>query len=352
MVGPPPPSWAVEPERARSDEILPGLWRLRLPLPWEGIPHVNAFALARSDGGVTLVDCGGAGDPSCWDALLEALQGAGWGAGDVREVVLTHYHSDHAGPAARLADESGCTVLGHPDHAHFTEAMLRPGRIAAARERRARQEGVPEEHLAGYRTVREEIEGVTCPVMPEPLLEGAVIDSALGPWEVIETPGHAPSHLCLHQPGSGVLIAGDLLAPAFHPYMDYGYTQDPVGEYLASLERVGRMAGVTTVLPGHGRPLHDLGAAIDMWRDGLQQHTEDVAAAVAQGAASGYEVTRQVCGSEAGTIAAVWDLAEIVCYLRHLRIGGRIAREHGPGGEFHYRPTTAVGAVGQALSDR
>ena len=37
-------------ELARADRILPGIWRLRLPLPWPGVPHVNAFAVAAGNG--------------------------------------------------------------------------------------------------------------------------------------------------------------------------------------------------------------------------------------------------------------------------------------------------------------
>jgi glyoxylase-like metal-dependent hydrolase (beta-lactamase superfamily II) len=44
-------------EHGRADRVLPGIFRLRLPLPWPGVPHVNAFALTDSDG-IVLVDTG------------------------------------------------------------------------------------------------------------------------------------------------------------------------------------------------------------------------------------------------------------------------------------------------------
>ena len=44
-------------ELARADRVLPGLWRLRLPLPWPGVPHCNAWAVAAGDG-IVLFDCG------------------------------------------------------------------------------------------------------------------------------------------------------------------------------------------------------------------------------------------------------------------------------------------------------
>ena len=44
-------------ERGRGERILPGLWRLRLPLPWPGVPHCNAWAIQAASG-IVLVDTG------------------------------------------------------------------------------------------------------------------------------------------------------------------------------------------------------------------------------------------------------------------------------------------------------
>src|SRR5438477_12913107 len=44
-------------ELGRGERVVPGLWRLRLPLPWPGVPHCNAWAIA-SGSGIVLVDTG------------------------------------------------------------------------------------------------------------------------------------------------------------------------------------------------------------------------------------------------------------------------------------------------------
>src|SRR4051794_41215713 len=44
-------------EVGRGERLLPGVWRLRLPLPWPGVPHGNAWAVAAGSG-VVLVDTG------------------------------------------------------------------------------------------------------------------------------------------------------------------------------------------------------------------------------------------------------------------------------------------------------
>jgi glyoxylase-like metal-dependent hydrolase (beta-lactamase superfamily II) len=67
------------------------------------------------------------------------------------------------------------------------------------------------------------------PVLPDrDLHAGDLVESALGPWRVVETPGHAPSHICLWPPQAELLLTGDLVTSTYAPYMDYGYSPDPV----------------------------------------------------------------------------------------------------------------------------
>ncbi len=70
------------PEAPRSEKVLPGIWRLRLALPWPGVPHGNVWAI-ESDGGIVLFDTGigGKGGLRRFDL---ALSQAGFGLEDVR----------------------------------------------------------------------------------------------------------------------------------------------------------------------------------------------------------------------------------------------------------------------------
>lgn len=315
---------------------MPGVWRLRLPTAWDGIARVNAYAVERDDGAL-LVDCGSTGDESCWDALVAALAGAGFGIGDVRVLAATHAHSDHIGVAARLVEESGCTFLMHPDHGHMYDVMRDPRAFEAARERRARSEGVPEELLHLYRDVGEEVEGVMAPVPPDgPLVAGVSLESRLGGWDVIETPGHAPSHVCLHQLDHRLLIAGDLVGAGFSPYYDYGLSHDPVAEFLGSLDVIERL-DVDMALPGHGRPVEDVRHAVAEHRAGVAERIAATEEALRAGPASGYEVTARVFGEPSSEMVRVWQFVEVVSYLRHLRVAGRVARDVAPDGTFRHR---------------
>lgn len=342
MVGPPPPSWAIEPARARAFELRPGLWQLRLPLAWPTIPSVNAYAIAQGDG-VILVDCGGAGDDSCRRGLEDALGQAGYRVEDVRVLVGTHTHSDHIGLAAWVIERSGATFLMHPDSGHFYDAIRDPQRIADARGHRARQEGVPEALLEHCRDVREETDGALAAVPPDHgLLDGVTIDSALGPWEVLETPGHCPSHVCLLQRDGGLLIVADLVAAAFAPWFDYGYSADPVAEYLASLDRIERLGPVALAAPGHGRPLESLPVAIARHRAGVAERLGATRAAVAAGPAGAFEITRRVMGEPSDDGAFVWPMTEVMAYLKHLRELGEVTRDTAPVPVGHHAPLDGV----------
>src|SRR5258705_12626775 len=93
---------------ARADRVLPGLWRLRLPLPWPGVPHVNAWAVAGGDG-VVLVDTGLA-DPGALAQLELALKEAVLRLEHIRRFGCTHAHSVHYGLAGTCVDAADVGV--------------------------------------------------------------------------------------------------------------------------------------------------------------------------------------------------------------------------------------------------
>src|ERR671929_1602713 len=226
---------------ARADRILHGLWRLRLPLPWPGVPHVNAWAISAGSG-VVLVDTG-LDEPGAMRQLEHALDEAGLRLEHVRLLVCTHAHSDHYGLAGPIMERSGCELWMHPNHAHMTKAAQDPERAFERRFEVARQSGVPAEVVAQAREARRgQGFGIAEIVMPDrDLVPGVEIETDLGTWQVYETPGHAPSHVVLHQPERGLLLSGDHLLGRVSLYYDYGHSPDPVGEFLGSLDVVGSL---------------------------------------------------------------------------------------------------------------
>src|SRR3954468_7240873 len=309
-------------ELARADRVLPGLWRLRLPLPWPGVPHGNAFAIAAGSG-VVLVDTG-LGGPGALHQLERALHQAGLRLEHVRLLVCTHAHSDHYGLAGPIVAASGCELWMNPNHQHMTEGAEDPERLLERRLEVARQSGVPPEALRRYESQRRgQGIGIEEIVMPHrPLTDGVEVDTDLGRWTVYETPGHAPSHVVLHQPDRKLLLSGDHLLGRVSLYYDYGYTPDPVGEFLRSLDVVADL-DVELVLAGHGRPVREAAALIEANRSEVNHRVEVVRAAISNGAGTPFEIVPAVLGENAPEQMRVsWGLSEVLCYLRHLEALG------------------------------
>ncbi len=147
----------------------------------------------------------------------------------------------------------------HPAWEHVRPMADDPAAALENRIEVARQSGVPAEALERYRESRsgDTETGIDAIVEPDrDLLPGVEVETDLGTWQVYETPGHAPSHVVLHQPERRLLISGDHLLGRTVLFFDHGHTPDPVGEFLRGLDEVEPLE-VDLVLPGHGRPFRD-----------------------------------------------------------------------------------------------
>jgi len=312
-------------ELARAERVIPGLWRLRLPLPWPAVPHINAWAIAAGSG-IVLVDTG-LHEPGAMRQLELALDQAGVRVEHVRLVVCTHAHADHYGQAAPIVKAAGCELWMHPNHEHMTKAAESPEKTLERRIEVARQSGVPAKALEGYEQERRgQGVGVAEVVLPDrELLPGVEIDTDLGRWQVYETPGHAPSHVVLHQPDRRLLISGDHILGRVSLYYDFGYTPDPAGEFLASLDVVEPL-DVQLILAGHGRPVRDLNGLVAANRGRVAERVDRVRGAIAERPRTPFEVVPVLVGEEAPTPMMVsWGLSEVLCYLRHLEVRGEAA---------------------------
>ena len=316
-------------ELARADRVLPGLWRLRLPLPWPGVPHGNAYAIAAGDG-VVLVDTG-LHEPGSLRQLELALDQAGLRLEHVRLIVCTHAHSDHYGQAGPIMERTGAELWMHPNHAHMTKAAEDPELAFERRFEIARQSGVPADALEAYREARGPAKfGIAEIVLPDTeLLPGVEVHTDLGTWQVHETPGHAPSHVVLHQPERGLLLSGDHLLGRVSLYYDFGYTPDPAGEFLSSLDVVDRLP-VQLVLAGHGRPVRDARALTQANRKAIGQRFDRIRAALSNGPRTAFDVVPEMLDAELpGPMMIGWGLTEALCYLNHLELAGEVERVDG-----------------------
>ncbi len=308
-------------EVGRGERVLPGAWRLRLPLPWPGVPHCNAWAIAAGDG-IVLVDTG-THEPGSLAHLERALDQVGLRLEHVRLVVCTHAHADHCGQAHPIADRAGCEVWAHPNHQHFSAYADDPEAAHARRVEIARQSGVPKDPPHRGRPL------AAGPLKPDrDLLPGLDVETDLGPWSVHETPGHAPSHVCLFQPDRRVLLSGDHLLGRVSLYFDYGHTPDPVGEFVGSLDTVEAL-NARLALSGHGRPFADVAEHIAANRRRVAERLDATLAGLAGGPLTPYDLAPVVYGDAFRPEVAGWLLSKLLCYLTHLEATGAVRRLEG-----------------------
>jgi glyoxylase-like metal-dependent hydrolase (beta-lactamase superfamily II) len=313
---------AAKRELGRGERVLPGVFRLRLPLPWPGVPHCNAWALRAGDG-VVLFDTG-MHQPDSLANLERALAMCNLRLEDTRLIVCTHAHSDHCGQAPIIAERAGCDIWMHPSHELLKGMVEDPEAVFARRLEVARQSGVPAEPLQRYaaegKPRQTGFAGVIEPARE--LIDGVTVTTDLGEWIVYETPGHSPSHVCLFQPDRRLLISGDHLLGRISLYFEYGNSPDPVGEFLRSLDVVQGL-GARLCLPGHGRTFADVHAHIEGNRKLVHERLERVTEALRQGPLTAFEIVPQVYGDSLSQQNAHWLLSKILSYLTHLQAVGR-----------------------------
>jgi len=318
------------PEAPRTEKALPGVWRLRLPLPWPGVPHGNAWAVA-SDGGIVLFDTG-IGGKGRMRQLDLALAQAGFGLEDVRLLVCTHSHSDHYGLAAPIVDGAGCELWMHPAWEHIRLLADDPRAALEHRLEVARQSGVPAAALERYRESRsgDEETGIDAIVKPDrDLLPGVEVETDLGAWQVHETPGHAPSHVVLHQPERRLMISGDHLLGRTVLFFDHGHSPDPIGEFIGGLDEIEPLE-VDLVLPGHGRTFRDPEAKIAEARRQVGELVAKVRESLGAGEKPAFEVVGDIVGAEnLDTPVSAWVLQIVLSCLDHLVILGEVEKVAG-----------------------
>lgn len=266
-----------------------GVWSLRVPIPNNPLGHTLVHVLD-TDRGPVLVDTGW-DDPASWDALAAGLAALDTSVGEIHGIVITHHHPDHHGLSGRVREASGAWIAMHDADAAVVRRTrdAEPGTWLGYLARKLAAAGAPEEHLAPLLAPRtagrtRALPGLRAALPDREVVPGELLDLAGRRLRAIWTPGHTPGHVCLHleeehparRPGHGRLFSGDHLLPGITPHIglyedpDDATVTDPLGDYLDSLERVGRL-GVAEVLPAHQHPFTDAGARV---RELLVHHEE------------------------------------------------------------------------------
>jgi glyoxylase-like metal-dependent hydrolase (beta-lactamase superfamily II) len=166
-----------------------------LDLHHQGAERVIGAYLLHTDDGPALFDCG---PSSCVPRLKEALGGHGLELRDLRHLLLSHIHLDHAGAAGVLVREHPAlqvhvSVIGAP---HLAD----PSRLEASARRL-------------YRDTFDSLWGELAPVPEENI---RVAGPEVVGLQCFPAPGHAIHHVC-YLDRAGTLYAGDAAGVRIQP---------------------------------------------------------------------------------------------------------------------------------------
>lgn len=211
-------------------------------LQFLGRPHAIATAVVQSAGGVALVD---PGPTSCLQTLELGLQQQGLRLADVRHLMLTHIHLDHAGAA-------GTIVRAHP---HITVFVHERGAVHMAEPQK-----LIDSATRLYGTEMDRLWGEFAPVPRENLVAlrgGERIEVGGRTFEVAYTPGHASHHVSYFDASSGLAFVGDTAGVC----IEGGYVLPPtpppdidLDEWRSSADRIDAW-GPDTIFLTHFGPV-------------------------------------------------------------------------------------------------
>lgn len=300
--------------------------RLAIPTPFPVGP-TNCY-LVRSDPPL-LVDPGPLTD-SAREILDRKLAETGCPMEAIGHLLFTHGHLDHFGQGRRVREASKARTYAHTADARLIEGHPdTTGKAASRYMEFARRLGMPaeltgrlERHYHGLFPIAE-----PCPI-DEKLSDGARIDLAGFPLEVIHTPGHTRGSISLWHAESGTLLSGDTLLGDVTPNAFFaGYASDAeMGpfHYLKSLERLARLP-VRIAYPGHGRPFEDVKGIVARVVAHHQDRKQKVLEQLTEGRTP-YDLIAILFPKL--PVSEVWlGFAEVVGHLELLEREGAVRRE-------------------------
>ena len=255
------------PAAGAAQEVLPGIFWIRMPLPIRGLETINLWLLRDGDGW-TLIDTGlGTGEiHRLWEQIFATvLAGA-----PIKRVICTHFHPDHTGQAGWIVERFGAAFHMSAGEWSFGRMLWLDSQpeVPAYVLGFLRRQGWDEAALAhqesrGYNMLARSIRQY--PHSFTRLADGQRLDIGGRCWRVMVGRGHSPEHCCLYDEVDNILISGDQILPAISPHIGVYPSEpdaDPLGDYLSSLKDFARLPDDCLVLPAHGHVFRGLGRRI------------------------------------------------------------------------------------------
>lgn len=305
-----------------------GITQIRLPMAGNPLRYINGYLL-EDDGGHTLVDCGWKAD-DVLSALHAALAECKLTLKNVQRLLITHVHFDHYGLAGTLLRAGLPELIMHENDWAFARDYLGdPAALDAMADAWISRNGL---HFDAV--LDDEIQHNRTEVAEPTSL--AADGARIGRLRAVWTPGHTAGHLCYVDSRSGMMLTGDHVLDPITPHVGvwHEHRGDPLGDYIASLEKV-KAIGATGVLPAHGEPFPDLGRRVDELLAHEQTRERQVLERLASaGTTSAADIARALpwtrknrTFTELSDAHQQFAVAETIAHLEHLRLRLRVKRD-------------------------
>lgn len=319
-------------------EIVPGVWAIAVPCAMFPVRFTYAYLVV--EGADALLIDPGLDTPAGLTALEDGLAVAGIGIGGVTGILVTHFHPDHLGMAARVRGLSGARIVLHAEEARMVGALTtRSARASLEAERDwlvavgADAAALAAVHAPSATTTAtaQWLRAQICRA-DDVVADGEEIVVGRRRLRVVHTPGHTAGHVCLVDEQRSLLFTGDHVLPKVHPNVGVhagSGDADPVGDYLASLEGLRRFDGCT-VLPAHEYAFLGLDARIDALvahHDARQRTVREVLRVRGEGTVTDVaaELTWSRPWGDFGAVDRRLALATTFAHLRRLQARGQVA---------------------------
>ncbi|WP_444633419.1 MBL fold metallo-hydrolase [Cupriavidus oxalaticus] len=340
------------PEPGTRQEVAPGVYWLRMPLPF-ALDHINLWLLRdRLDGrdGWTIIDCGITNDTikAHWETIFaNELEGL-----PVVRVLVTHSHPDHVGLAhwlckrfdARLwmslGDYMSARVMGTG-----TGAGSSAGGDAAAAHfaRHGLTDPDSQEKLRARKTYYPSLVP-DLPAQYRRLMEGDTVrigtDAATSGWRVITGFGHSPEHVALYNAATNVLVSGDMVLPRISTNVSV-FDMEPEGNslqlYLDSLTRYEPLPQDVLILPSHGRPFRNLHTRIMQLREHHADRLAETLEACREKPCCAHDIVSVIFKRQFDIHQMTFAMGESLAHLHCLWHRGELVRQLDGDGVYRFR---------------
>lgn len=268
------------------------LYTFIVPTPFSVGP-VNVYLLKGES--LTLIDVG----PKTLEAkeyLNFELKQLGYSFHDIEQVVLTHHHPDHCG----LLDEfEGARIVGHRNNAPWiSKDVAFFKRMVEFFIQFFTNHGVKGELIEKVKKELQFLMRFSCErKLTKELNDGDEIEGLPG-WKVVETLGHAQSHISLYYPNKAWMIAGDHLiqhvssnAIIEAPYDDKTQRPKTLLQYRESLREIKKLH-LQKVFSGHGEVIHHANELIDLRLKGHKERASIILEMIGRKKMTAFEICK------------------------------------------------------------